>query len=297
MKSLKTLFPNKNLEIAATFVTSATFTFFITLILISSSYTMLSDEEHLTLLDEINSSNIKASNQEWNSKHYKEKLELISLTLESTQAQLTESQRKVAKLNVESAELDSALNQLNAFISKCAEKRNTTNKLNCFAQTRKMASLVKNKNNKSYSSVEKKGYWSLTQHRTPTKEITSVFLTAKAQNITTDGDTAFQPTLNLHCDTERTNAYIDWGFDIKGIEVKLLTQLDKKASVKNTWSISKTGHHTIAPGDNQQFIKNLIAHKHFFAQIRDKKNQPILADFNLTDLGNIIEPLRVACAF
>ncbi|MBL4867796.1 MAG: hypothetical protein JKY67_15620 [Pseudomonadales bacterium] len=203
MKKLISAAPKKSLEIAGAFIISAVFTFFFTFVVISSTYTVMSDEEHAELLGEIDEANIKANDREWNSNHYKEKLEEMSVSLESTQSQLSNATKALTKMNINYAETNTLLDQISKIAGKCATIKGSMSRLTCFDRIPKMIASAKENAELNYSSVEKIGYWSLTQHRTPAKKLISVFLTANAQNVTSDTDTKIKPSLNLHCDTKK----------------------------------------------------------------------------------------------
>ncbi|MBL4793962.1 MAG: hypothetical protein JKY24_00215 [Pseudomonadales bacterium] len=152
--------------------------------------------------------------------------------------------------------------------------------------------------NQISSSIHAKGAWELTEDRSSSNKLIAISLSTNAQKVTTHAEVRQEPSLNLQCNENNITVFIDWGFELEGDNIKLLTQLDQNAAERNLWDVSKNGHNTmVTQEDSKAFIKTLLAHKRLLVQVENKQHLPVMADFNLADLENNASSLQVACVF
>lgn len=118
------------------------------------------------------------------------------------------------------------------------------------------------------------------------------------QNEATEGGTRWgnKPTLVLRCQSNKTNAYINWG-DYLGDRPKVTTRLGDQPAETRYWTSSTDDRATFFPGNDVAFIKSLMEVDRLVAQVTPYNESPVTAVFNLAGLTDEIVPLQEACGW
>lgn len=139
------------------------------------------------------------------------------------------------------------------------------------------------------------GKWDVTTKTSPIDDSTNVYVSVDAEKPVHSGYQTVRPTLIIRCAQNKTNVFINWGLYLGLNTTSMLTRIDHQKAHTNSWYISTDTKAVFVQGSDIAYAKVLIGHHTLLAQITPYNENPVMAEFDISNLAEAIKPLRKAC--
>lgn len=176
-------------------------------------------------------------------------------------------------------------------IAACASVNDPLSRLDCFDRLTTSKGLTGGVR----STTGKIGKWQVHTEVSPIDDSTNAYAVLKSENIVGKGYRAQHTTLNLRCKEDETNAYLTWNDYLGSDSIMVLTRLDKNKAKTVRWNLSTDNQATFVSGGDISFIKSLLGHKKFLAQLTPYNESPVMAVFDIEGIEEAIKPIQKAC--
>lgn len=143
-------------------------------------------------------------------------------------------------------------------------------------------------------TIPETGGWAVRSEISPIDDSTNVMLRLESDEEVYGSFGSSRPSLHLQCRENRTDAYVYWGTYVDNEAVAVLTRFDSEKATEQRWSISTDRNATFAPKPIA-FIRKLLEHERFLAQVTPYGKSPVLTTFTLNGLAEAVKPLVEAC--
>jgi type VI secretion system protein VasI len=138
--------------------------------------------------------------------------------------------------------------------------------------------------------------WNIRESRNPIDDSPTVALSLDASS---PASTALRPSpsLIIRCQSNRTDAYIDWNEYLASEDVEVTTRIGRNPASTRSWSVSTNSRASFVPGNVVTFVNELMTADTLVARTTPYGESPITATFVTSGLAEKITPLRQACGW
>ena len=179
---------------------------------------------------------------------------------------------------------------LESELAKCVDISGDLERLDCFESVLRKRGLMPSVTEQKAATNK----WVSTVQVNPLDDSKTVVLVLAADSAS--GRFGGNVTLVLHCKSNKTEAYINWGDYLGRHNAKVLVRVGSAPDVTKTWDLSTDNESTFVV-DPIQFIKELLTANSFVAQTTPYNESPITAVFDTTGLDQEIKELRATCGW
>lgn len=143
-------------------------------------------------------------------------------------------------------------------------------------------------------SVATSGKWVVETDENPLDDSKTVTLALESD----EGRSRFRgPVLMvLRCKSNKTEVYLRWG-EYLGREAMVTGRVGKNKPITIPWNLSTDSQATFFPGQPIGFIKKLMEHDKYVAQVTPYNESPTTAVFDISGLSQAVKPLRQTCGW
>ena len=99
----------------------------------------------------------------------------------------------------------------------------------------------------------------------------------------------------VRCRSNKTEMYIDWKSYMTD-EITVTARVGSEAAKRGRWGASSDNQASFAPSVIP-LLQSMLEQTSFVAQATPYSENPITAVFDITSMGNAIQPLRETCGW
>jgi type VI secretion system protein VasI len=144
--------------------------------------------------------------------------------------------------------------------------------------------------------VDSKGKWKVSEKVSQLDDSRVVTMVLPAEAPVAAGYKRSTPNLILRCESNKTEAYIDWGMFITTNDVPLTLRFGTAAASTSAHQIS-TDYKAVFIRSPLSFVRQAMAVDTVLAQVTPHGESPVLATFDVRGLSASIAPLQSACGW
>lgn len=174
-------------------------------------------------------------------------------------------------------------------IAICAETKDSIQRLACFDK------LSEDKDLTRKPEIKQSDNWTVDIDKSKIDDSQTVILINKSKNeVIGQYNNSTRPTLLIRCEENKTDAFISTTFFLGSDSFKVTTRLDKEKARKETWSIS-TNHKAMFIRQPVSYLKKMMKHENLLVEFSPYSGNRKLVEFDISNLEEVIKPLRKEC--
>ena len=169
-------------------------------------------------------------------------------------------------------------------LAKCAAVTDSLQRLQCYDNLAKLAKSGKpgtTPSDASSDSTGSSGAWKVRVDKNPVDDSRTVILA------TLDGDS--KAFLILRCKQSETEVFINWNDYLGSDSIAVLTRFGDAQAKTKKWSISTDKKATFYPGDDKEFIRELLSVPRLVAQTQPYNESLVTRVFDVSGLVEAME--------
>lgn len=181
------------------------------------------------------------------------------------------------------------LGLLDVELENCSAIKDDKERLECYDN------LAPKKNEQTKQESKSYDNWTVTFEKSKIDDSKNVIIfTSSIDDIANKYGKSTKPILVLRCQENENNMYVLWEIFLGTESIPVVERIDKKKAQTSHWGIS-TDHTASFKRSPIGFIKSLSGAERLLLQLTPYGDNPKTAEFNITGIETIIEPLKNAC--
>lgn len=178
-------------------------------------------------------------------------------------------------------------------LATCAATVSNLERLDCYDQLARSNKM--NTPQSKQTPTDGVGKWRVNDSKNPIDDTRTVLVVLASET----GKPRFggEIRLVLRCKSKETEAYINWSDFLGTDKASVTTRIGNQKATTSDWGLSSDNKASFYPGDVVSFIKSLMEHDSFIAQVTPFSESPLTASFDTKNLVNAVKPLRETCGW